>query len=202
MNEKRSIHLLDAGVFIAFTAVGLGLCKAYDAFNSIAWAPLRGAWVPLRRLTVPTACECVTSLLMAWSVAYVLMRLRKPRPVLRQCLCYAGTSATFTSFIMLISLLIAFIRTPARLGPPEEFVEGLPAGGPERSLWTGAIIGLYRELGSVTGMGVVAVWAVLALAGLLRFRGGGWPEAFGAVLGLGWIILLFGPAFAYLVWPF
>jgi hypothetical protein len=193
MGFSRRIQVLDLLILVAFTAVGLGWFKAfYDDFLA-ATAPPPGTarWgVGVWRdpLIVHMACRLVTCLLVAWSLAFVIMRLRNPRPPLRQALCGVGTSAAFTAGTIVVCRCLEWALTLAAIwfGPrvqlevhPGFIISGL----------RDALKYSMPELGGMVGPGVAVAWTVLALTGRLRLKGCGWLEAFGALLGVGWLLL-------------
>jgi hypothetical protein len=188
MAEKRPIRISDLLILAALTAAGVALCKLVDdRWDAVVAPDPQAAAGPLAALR--RANHSLPALLTAWSVAQILIRLQRPRPAFQQTFRYVGTSANASALIVVLCGLVdhTISLVLGLLGPV------LPWDGDDVDSWVSELEGLPWGLSVEIGGAIVAVWLILALAGHLRLRGGGWPEAFGTVLGFGWILVLIDP---------
>jgi hypothetical protein len=111
--QPRRFTLLDAMALIAATAVGLFLFRLTSPEWSDIRATLGRSDRGMRRFTVlQDAGQAVVPFLAAWTVALLLLRLRRPRPRLRRALlqpgavaCAAATVAIAVEATWILSLL-------------------------------------------------------------------------------------------------
>jgi hypothetical protein len=203
MGFSRRIQVLDLLILVAFTAVGFGWFKAFydQVWAAEARPPGTETWGGLDQFIVYTAYRLLTCLLLAWSLAFVIMRLRNPRPPLRLALCGVGTSAVFTAGTIVVCWCLEWALTlSAHWFFPRVRLEVHP--GWDISGLKDALQYSMLELGGTVGACVAAAWTALALTGRLRLKGCGWLEAFGALLGVGWLLLELEPAIGNLRYLF
>ena len=173
----RPFSLGDAMIFVAAAAVGLALVQGSGMF-ALLWSNLRALpfgmlpgwsawWVYLTKTNrggtetiVLLASNVMVAFLMPLTVAYLIARLRRPRPALRRLWWQPGMIA---SEAWLVTFgLGAFLE----IGQPP----GL------RKVWFAfALVPLPLS------------WVVLALSGRWR-REPGWIDRLGVGLGIGWCL--------------
>jgi hypothetical protein len=122
-------------------------------------------------------------LLIVWTVAFLILRLRRPRRRLRQVACNWGTSGCIAALVFLVFEALDTIWN-------NTYAELLPLGG----LYPSKVhIGesLNHSLGdSQVWAAIIAVWCVLKLGKRLRCERS-WIEYFGLLLSFGWISTIF-----------
>ncbi len=126
--------------------------------------------------------RCRSFFLVVWTVAFIVLRMKGPRPALRRLLCHWGTSGCATALLYLFCVLAA-----------EASVRG---GALVFSLGTGSLSkGVASYSGNVVksfaagpAPAIVAIWCLLALGRRLRCERS-WLEWLGVVLCAGWIAL-------------
>jgi hypothetical protein len=170
----RRFTLIDAMVLIAATAIALVLIRPFLAdfsFPVVVHSPVD---VLILGLTV---CVSLEPLALTSSLALGLLRLRKPRPRLRQVFRQPGMAACWatgicTLFIIIIYLISYFMI----IFELRRFAFG------DYFLFENAGLVLF----SFTGWAICAVWTVLWLAGVWRAEHS-WIDRAGRVLGVYWV---------------
>ena len=91
----RKFTLLDAVILLAATAIGLaGVREYFDMLFTQSFRLPSGGWTPGAILGhIPRVLEILFPLLVAWTPAVLVLRLRRPRPVLRRLFLQPGASA-------------------------------------------------------------------------------------------------------------
>jgi hypothetical protein len=191
--SSRKFNLLDAMIIVAAVAASLALYVAIAAY-----VPGPAPSPPKELLDISPSLERLsrwghamvvaqgvflysTVFLLCLSLAFLGVRLRRPRPRLRRLGRSLGVSACFA--VLTMTAVWALEACAAgRVWPP---LFGFNEEEPILPLWAQ----LIRELSGVGGPCIVAPWIVLMLNGRLRFRTG-WPEIFGLGLAVAWILLL------------
>jgi hypothetical protein len=156
--------------------------------SGVAWsvARTRGWWKPTQWLAINVHdfCDFFVFFLVPWTLAFLLLRLRAPRPSLRRLGQSPGTAACLTVLIVLV------------LG----LVEALTSWGLE-VIWvrlkdedvatvTEVLLDVKLQSSLRAGPSVVAIWLILALIRRLRLQRD-WIELLGLILSIGWIALIF-----------
>lgn len=248
MPTKRRFHILDAIILVAFTAVGMALCVAFDRLEAqllqalpppapppAPLPPLPPAPLPLAPpefvspfgdhvptlppgvdaqsasliptpppvvaarsadpfpLRVHTYCRYLTLLLIAWGFAFLVLRLRKPRPRLRRLFRSPGAAACLTVFVMLIVTFAEFLTT--WLLSVVRPLNGFSVD------WTDETMDIAESVGIQAAPAIIAIWVVLALNRGLQL-GRDWLELCGLLVAAGWILLLFETPVCNLLWSF
>jgi hypothetical protein len=196
VNPKRRFHVLDGLILIAFTAVGFALCIAWESW---VWSRLDGPR-PINvirpvlrpqqeRLLDPlhtpygSAVSNLFSyfrlLLIGWTLAFLLLRLRKPRPPIRRLVSLWGTSGCITALLLLLFLAL---DTAWEWTYPELF----PLGSPVRYDVTFGEMCDSALSESEVWAAIIATWFVLKIGNRLRCERS-WIEYFGMFLSAGWI---------------
>jgi hypothetical protein len=85
----RSFLISDALILVAATALGLTGCRFWLSASKMGWGDLwpagEGLW-----LSALGAIPVASILLLSWTIAVCLLRLREPRPRRRQLWCQPG----------------------------------------------------------------------------------------------------------------
>jgi hypothetical protein len=172
----RRFNLGDAMILIAATAVGLGLMRTF-AFEVIRdQRPINprldtfGSRVVMQ---VALAAVVLTPLLAMLSVAVLILRLRRPRPLLRKLTRQPGMVASLAATIGVVLGLVVFLAYVYRvlIGDFESFGEGV-------------IMGAFP-----IAYAVAAAWGVLAIQKRWRAERH-WLDRLGRVLGAAWLFVL------------
>lgn len=174
----RSFSLSDAMIFIAAFAVGF----AVDRIPGWIWLPdlaQRGnaashafnyfhAIGAIHQGSVP--------FLAAWTVAFLVVRLRRPRPALRRCLrepgmvgCCAASVGVLVNALRVLVMAIAY--------SPERGTRFFYSGGAIKGYAEDAG---FAVIGSWVGLALVRGWKPLPC----------WIDRLGRTLGLLWIALI------------
>jgi hypothetical protein len=174
--SKRRLTLLDLLMLVAAMGFGLGLVHLFDTiYYGTSARFMKGEY----------SWACFGLLVVAFSIGWLILRFRQPRPTLRRLACQPGFIAavrvlfwTFSSTIR--SLQECLILMPLR---PEVRWEGFRS----------ELLEYLHELGhrDYVGPSIALVWLILALQ-RTRLRNADWLEWQGRVLGLvilgAWII--------------
>jgi hypothetical protein len=183
VKRPRRFNLTDAAVLVLATGVGLAAIR--DSLGNLLKAPMvleNGRWVarwwdPVVLLNRAVTLEVV---LMAWSVGWLVLQLRQPRPRMRRLARRPGFVASFFStFVILVC------------GPITAAVLVGAGGGVSGSLgeyWIrfetcSALVSLQ------IGAAVAAGWALLAVSRECRMRSG-WLDRVGQVFGAVWVLMI------------
>ena len=194
MSCARRVDALDVTLLAVLTAGAVALHSLDSDWDLLAWAragcPVADYWNNILRIGY--AARCLTLLLLTWSVAFLLMGAREPRAPLRESASRFGASAVLTGLVVALCKGTEWLAVLAamRLVPKIEAVEISIETFGVITNWTQAVRYMLLDLGGIAGPCIVAVWLVLALCGELRFE----PtcqEALGAIVGMGWLLLLF-----------
>ncbi len=216
--SKRKFNLLDAMVLVAFTAFGLVWCIAFresirllaqppaqlpfpndDPFElerpvpraPAEWQALIGdAGDPLA-LRAHILCRYSTFFLLMWGIAFLVLRLRTPRPRLRRLIRSPGAAACITALVvLLVEFLDVMTVWIMNLVRP---LQGFQVEATAR-LWE-----IVQSFGGNAGPAIVATWLILALSRKMVYEWN-WLEVFGMLVGICWILLLFENAFCNFLW--
>ena len=172
----RRPRLTDVAILIAATAIGLAAVRhflptgyspsPYDRQFNYLSPPAALSWLIVSQ-----------PLLMAWSVACLVMQLRPPRPRLRRLVHLPGFRAC------LAATLLIFIAGP--------WVSGflLSSSGTVDRMSFLAFLSWNEAVAVQIGVGVIVAWAPCLLGGGRRGRMG-WLERGGRFLGVLWILLI------------
>ena len=202
MFRERPMYTFDLALLVAFTAVGLCWFLASRYSETGTWAVVQTDGV-VRRGSAPEAAlvdasRCLTRLLLTWSAAFIVVRLRRPRPALRDLPFHLGSSSVLVVLVTTTCLCFeqgaAFSTLCLVPGLDEFFPLGVDELLPNLA---DAIDRICVDVSGIIGANIVAAWLIMRVSNHLRF-GGGWLETFGALIGFGWIVLLFEPALTVL----
>ena len=205
VGPARKFSLLDAMVFVAATAVGLGITRSLTDLVSITRNVLVrtdiGAASPVGRLTTTRAMRVyyfldtfssgiITPwsqriafwpgpLLAAWTLALFGLDVRASRRSKRRIVRHPGSAAG-------LAVLLALAAT-ATLSPQLLFERTIPAGSLEFT-WSSWWPEFWFSIPRTAAFGVVVSWSVLAWGG--RWAPvPGWHDRLGRALGAAWIAL-------------
>jgi hypothetical protein len=159
----RHIQLIDAMILVAAIAVGLALAKV--AFSGCyPRRPIPAGFRGFFAIECGHAAvfPCVASL----TIAFVPLRLRRPRPPLAHVMRQPGIIACCMSLLQLATGGVAVATS---------------IGGTSLSNFA-------FFLSPVIGLSIAGAWAVLRLNGWWRPEPG-WVDAMGRALGVSWIIM-------------
>ena len=182
-SARSSADLGDALILLALTAIGSVLsfiCIQRAATNAPPTDAEYGWWLRDR------ACRCFAFMLLAWTVAFVPLRLRNPRPHLRYLCRRLGGSSCFCIIVVAITLYCERVAVWCLwlLIPDEQ----LGAHGIEpKSPWT-ELAAPIEDLASCAAAVIVATWLILAATYSVKPKGD-WVDIVGFALGVGWMTL-------------
>jgi hypothetical protein len=190
--RPRRLNLVDVIVLVLATAVGLWAIRPYlpgllampEVFENGKSVP--GLWEPVVWLNSAVVVEPV---LMAWSVAWLVLQLRQPRPRLRRLIRQPGFVATFASaVVLLVSGPIAGVVLTSEWRSAN--ISTQPIIGPPRPDWIA--YELWSAMVSLQiGASVLAVWGLLAVGRQCRMKSG-WLDRVGQGFGIVWAAMIPG----------
>lgn len=165
----RSFTLLDVMILVAATAVGLALARTIlgDAFS----VPRSPMWVS----------RPVTYFLLAWTLAFIPLRLWRPRPSLHRAMIQPGMAACCAVAIVVAIDAFSWITYSVQNEYILRRFTVLQVGYAHNSFES-----IWSDLGTDTSLAITALWVILALGG--RWKSAPIPaDRFGRLLGVGWI---------------
>jgi len=169
----RRPGLLDGMLFIAATAVGLALWRAYRS-TVLPFASgnlgVRGLWYQSMGLSC---------LLGPWSLALLVASARQPRPRLRRL---ATRPAFVVGIAVLLVLVIEAVAVAAAMA-----IRGSESVLRRSDLPLVLLVLVPMQVGNT----LAVAWAVQATRGRRRWRAG-WLDRLGWAVGGGWIALALG----------
>lgn len=173
----RRLNLVDLGILVVATAVGLVLIRQdLDGLAARPMALENGSWV--YRWTLPVVLSkavTVETWLMAWAAGWLVLQLRNPRRRLRHLCQQPGFFACFSTG------LVAAVAGPLAWAVIVSVASGANAWL-DRMVWT--------ELVSCQiGTAVFTGWTLLALSGRCRYRAG-WLDRVGQAIGFFWVAMV------------
>ena len=171
--SQRRFVLADAMILIVATAIGTALVRTY-LLDIMASMPRRGIWMPPNpRIRTQIAMRAVllagVPLLAVWTVALLLLRLRRPRPRLRRLFRQPGA----------IACAVVMLAVP--LDAPWMvliFNTGYWDTYNAANIIVNHVGGGYVVLGG---------WSTLALSGRWRAEPS-WIDRAGRIIGVAWIV--------------
>ena len=166
----RRFTLADAMILVAATAVGVAVARAYYVARMGVVAEF---WAP----PISMYFGYATPLLISWSVALLVIRLRRPRPRPRRIFRQPGTVACCA---------VAFVVVARPVFMIADGVIGLISRDPNPFGLVNLHNFLYFFAGD--GLGVAAAWMALAIAGCWKPEAE-WIDRTGRALGACWIAL-------------
>jgi hypothetical protein len=193
---QRPINLLDLVILVVATAIGLSLVRfGWPRMVTGAWIftwpvrPSSAAGYPSKTWVLPIAERVAPFLpcLAAWTGAFLVTRLRSPRPRRRRLLSQPGLVGAVAA-LSILTIEGALLMGTAWLDGRFNFM------GPARIndfVVNGAVL-----LAHHAGWAVVVSWLTLVLIGR-RHPERGWIDLWGRVLGCTWIIV--GPVASLLI---
>ena len=154
----RKFNLGDGMILIAASAVGFTLFRAFarGTTPTTAWA---------HYLMI-----CGTPVMVAGSLACLMIRIRNPRPSRARICRQPGMIASLGAALMLV-IWMALDGSAALIAPKRQFMD------------EGAFSGI--SVGPV----ILGAWIALGAARALRFERG-WIDRMGRVVGVGWLLLM------------
>jgi hypothetical protein len=166
---NRPFSLADALVIVAATAAGLVPARSLSFLSSTRRASLFAG--SRFNITLKEGMVLVLPVLLAWTVAVLLLSLRRPGPAWRR----VGRGPGFVAAVAVL------------LGQAQLASEFVPVQWSARA-WPDAerYAVLLPALSDRAGPPLLGAWVALALAGLWR-PGRSWVERFGRWLGAVWL---------------
>jgi hypothetical protein len=127
--------------------------------------------------------EFSTPLLTVMSVTVLGLRLRNPRPPLPELACQPGTTACAVASLIMVPACGSIL------------VSHLVALGAPGAAWRRTVADLRPEylggLATTIGLAISLYWFVMMVKNRWRPEPG-WIDRLGRLLGLGWILMVFG----------
>jgi hypothetical protein len=168
-SRRRVPTILDGIILIAASAVGLALARAGSL--SLGWGTHPGSISRLADGTRLASC-----LVLAWTVAFLPIRSRAPRPPWREVLRQPGAVACCAACLSVVIGAIAVIPL---------VVSALSKTAP--FLVQNIAVSVLSNQNIAHS--VAAAWMALALSGVGR-GDGGWVDRMGMALGTFWLLAL------------
>lgn len=214
MSRCRRFSILDGMILVAIAAMSLWIWKASDEYHG----PLFYPWIPweqedswTREMQVPYLdnmtdfiTQAAAPFLMPASFGLWVIRLRRPRPILRRIGRQPGFAAT-SAVVLIVTLDVAgrlFASTGFAFSHLRFIIVDLHLVSwfsMLRSTVTAVLSWIQTCLWYVyplLGAAVAASWAVMALGRCWRAERG-WIDRSGIVLGCLWIIVLVADCLSY-----
>ncbi len=198
MTTPRTFRLSDAMVLITATAVGLAIFKPYYGVTRVYWLPpVRFAPRFLGRVNGLWSCLVLASpFAIAWTLAILGLRLRRPRPRWRRLIRQPGLVAGLLAATVLVFRLAGFATMCWRVGndprlavwnPRLDRPGGCIVAGDPGLLWfdTDHFLGTMAMI----GLAVASSWMLMRASGRWRPERS-WIDRAGRVLGWCWIAAL------------
>jgi hypothetical protein len=196
----RRFTLFDAIVLIAATAVGIAGMRCYWlSGNTVSLSRPEGGWSTASIVTILYDAASVSlPLLVAWTLAVFALRLRSPRPRLRQLAVQPGTAACIIAMTGLMAgvleLIVRFTvcRVVTGEDPLKEFFPHPPAYlafstvGERDFYFLGVLLSFMFASNAQIAFGVVVAWIILAWSRRCRPESS-WIDRAGRVMGVTWI---------------
>jgi len=172
ISPHRRLAVTDGAIMVAATAIGLSWYRSVD--QDVITAQLSGVLPRTSRtgevvMTLLTDIGFCWPMAFVWSIAGLMLRLRRPRPGLRLLMRQPGfiascAVAVVAAFLLLPFLIVGFLKGPMLGFTPWDhltFDDGNP---------------------TAVGLSVTTAWVVAALGGNWRAERG-WIDRIGRVLG-------------------
>jgi hypothetical protein len=176
VTPQRRFHILGALILVAATALG------------IAWSVMRarGWWEPTQWLVISVHdfYELLVFFLVPWTLAFLILRIRTPRPSLRRLGQSPGTSACLTVLIVFVLGLVEVLTSWGLA------VIWLRLKHQDVATATEVLLEVTKQSSIRVGPSIVAIWLILALIHRFRLQRD-WIELLGLILSIGWIVLIF-----------
>jgi hypothetical protein len=176
--KPRRFTLVDAIVLIAATAIGLAPIRYFvaDGFGEAISAPASWEFVAVIALD---AYWILTPLLLTWTLALWLLRLRQPRPRFRRLVRQPGMAATTAILLTVLILPVKVVGmfAVAWLAGSYPFVAA------NNELRMDIFFVYARHYLTALCDGVLAAWLVLWLARVWRSESS-WIDRAGRALGI------------------
>jgi hypothetical protein len=181
MNDVRRFGIADGLIVIAGVAAGLGLVRSINpnvTANSL-WSVIfepRGGWTPWYALQVVSEFCVVffTPFVGVWTLACLLVQLRKPRPRrLRRSPGFVACLLPTLGAALTISITWICLGTTA----------WTPTHRNQGDYETAQVVG-----GLFAGSSVVWAWTAMKLCGIFHPRPT-WTDRLGRLTGLAWIVV-------------
>jgi hypothetical protein len=165
----RRFTISDAIILVAATAIGLsqvrGILGELGTFN-------RSTWKLEQHLYALKLFAVAVPILTAWTVAFLLLRLRRPRPGLRRLVRQPGMAACYAVLVPLLIILAYAVTislfTGESMYQPDTSFKPL----------------FYNS--EAMASAVLGAWLLLWLGGLGRAEPG-WIDRMGRTIGVLWI---------------
>jgi hypothetical protein len=169
----RGFTIVDAMILAAATAGG---CAWFRAVVINSWShDFPESWH--ERIAVK-GILATSALLMAWSAAFLVIRLRQPRPRFRRLARQPGMVACSAATVAILYQLLWMLLVGMKWGLQTAYTKGyLPSGK-----------GVLSTVGAEAELWVAGAWLALALGGRWRSERS-WIDRLGRILGLTWIMV-------------
>jgi len=177
ISPHRRLAVSDGAIMVAATAIGFSWYRSVD--QDVITAQLSGVLPRTFRteevvMTLLTDIGFCWPMAFVWSIAGLLLRLRRPRPGLRLLMRQPGFIAScavvvVAAFLVLPFLIVGFLKGPMLAFTPWDHLT------------------FYDENPTAVGLSVTTAWVVAALGGNWRAERG-WIDRIGRVLGTYWIV--------------
>ena len=181
MTSRRRFTVADGMVLVAASAVGLGLLHAHLVnYNQYIYYKYKyGYEYPdwARRLPDRHRVAEASLFLATWSLAVLLLQLRKPRLPLRRLVHRPGFAACLAATVGVALWPVIHVRR----------IVSLVFLGDHAAPYMA--LSFAEGLSSPIGTAIGATWLSLAIGGRWRLREPDWRGRLGRLLGWAWLIL-------------
>jgi len=171
----RRFGVMDTVILVAALAVAATSIRPFVQFGT-GMVSFFEEYFPSVKRTAYTdvVLNAVEPWLAALTVAFIVIRLRRPRPPFRRLVRQPGMAACLAVLTLMAVNCVAVGTALAILGTPRE----------EEALYGRFVMPILHKAGG----GVAAVWLVMGLARVCRPEPG-WIDRAGRLLGLCWVLI-------------
>jgi hypothetical protein len=172
---SRKFTIFDLAILAAATMAGFGIFHVLGISDAIRGQSYGTNW---QSGVIDRAILHVVPFLIGWTLAFPLIRLRKPRPRIRKLFRQPGMAGCTAGSIAILYELIWMAFIPIRY-----YVAGAIMAG-----FLPTASGFLRLCGDLVCVWLAAAWMVLLLGGRWRAERG-WVDRLGRILCLAWIVV-------------
>jgi hypothetical protein len=167
----RPFSIADAMIFIAATACSFFLLRTLSEQELWDTDP-KSELGPKIASNIDMACAIASAFAMSWTIAWLIVRIRRPRPSRRYLCRQPGMVACLSASLAMLIYSAWEI--------------GINIFHGSSSCYVGMLFWFTERI----GIAVMATWFVFAVGGLMR-RERGWIDRSGTLLGSFWVMRAF-----------
>jgi hypothetical protein len=172
----RNFDRLDAIILVAASAAGFALIRVIGlGFSKHRFLVA----VPAHYVISENLISATVPFLTSWTLAFLVIRMRRPRHPLQSIFRQPGTLACIAASLGLVYEFLWMLLIGLVLGIPRAYMKGFLPG----AWW------LFGSYITPVFLWVAGAWLTLAIGGWWRSEPS-WVDRLGRVLGLGWILAM------------